>query len=69
MGKPIFQSKSIRLLLDKLVGHKLLKSSRQDGWLESNADIPYGSITVHCYVHTEIVNNVKSELLNCVIAE
>jgi hypothetical protein len=39
----------------------LFKSSRQDGWQESITDIPFGSITTHCFVHTEIVNNVKAE--------
>lgn len=28
-----------------------------------------GLITTHRFVHTEMVNKVKSELLNCVIAE
>lgn len=30
---------------------------------------PSGLITTHRFVHTEMVNNVKSEVLNCVIAE
>lgn len=51
------------------MGHVLLKISRQDGLLESVADIPFGSITAHCYVHTERVNNVEGEQPNRGIAE
>lgn len=62
-------SKFIRVFLDELAGHVLLKISRRDGWLESITDIPFGSITAHCYVHTERVSNVRGEQLNCDIAE
>lgn len=53
----------------ELVGHVLPKSSRQDGWLESVTDVPFGSIAAHCYVRAEKVNNVKGEQMNCAITE
>ena len=62
-------SKSIRTFLDESMRHVLLKISRQDGWLDSVTDIPFGSITAHCYVHTEGETNVKDEQPNRDIAE